>query len=61
MNAGPGWQKLICDSPVLVLPGNMENRMAAHFTSDDTDFNNRSEAEMAVGKFHGEYYCFLTD
>ena len=39
----------------------MENRMAAHFTSDDTDFNNRSEAEMAVGKFHGEYYCFLTD
>jgi len=34
--------------------------VAVHFTTDYTDFNNRSEAEMAAGKFHGEYSWVLT-
>jgi len=35
--------------------------MAIDFTTDYTDFNNRSEAEIAEGKFHREYYGILTD
>ena len=39
----------------------MKNGRTVHFTTDYTDFHNRSEAEMAAGKFNGENSCVLSD